>query len=119
MLLAAENPQDDAPEAVRWLRLEMDESDPCVTGIRDAGESRLTSLWAERRWYRSVLPPPPVVGRSSRAASEGGEEARRFRPPFGPVWYSSEMEGLRSLMFSSRMPLSSMPNSDSEKMLWS
>jgi len=86
-----------------------------VPGKRDAGESRLTSLWADRRWYKSVLPPP--MGRSSRAASEGGEEARRFRPPCGPVWYSSDIDGLRSLMFSSRIPASSMPNSDSEKML--
>ena len=118
MLLAAvAKPKEEPIEPVRGPRDEADDSEPGFMWKREAGEFRLTSICADRRWYKSGF--PPVVGRSSRAASGGGEEARRLRPPFGHGWYSSEPAGLRSLMFKSRIPFSSMPNSWSEKMLWS
>lgn len=104
-------------DPVRWPSDEADDIEPWLAWKREAAQLRLTSICAERRWYKSE--GPLAMGRSSRAASKGGDEARRLRPPFGPKWYSSDSAGLRSLMFSSRMPFSSMANSCSEKMLWS
>ena len=57
-----------------------EDKDPWCIWKREAGVLRLTSICAERRWYRSGL--PLVMGRSSRTASGGGDDARRFRPIF-------------------------------------